>query len=482
MMIAIVIGGAILTGLLATLHPLLAIGFALAALVALVVIIWPDAPTLAVLFLIYTNAAVVAVQIHGVPIIIGAAVPLLLVIPLAYYMILRRQKLIINHVVLLMILFLAIQLFGAIFARRIDVALDKSITYVVEGLALYLLILNTVRTRRTLRLATWVLVIAGLLLGTLSVFQQATETYDNNYGGFAQVSEAAFRTGEVVLQGAIVQPRLAGPIGEQNRYAQSMLMLVPLALFLFMGERSKWLRVLAALSTVFIALGAVLTFSRGAAIGFVLLLIIIAFMRYIKIYQIVLVLLVLITVMLTVPQYRARLDSLQPLADLATGESGSGIAAADGSTKSRLTEMMAAGLVFIDYPVIGVGPGMYRYYYQEYAEEVGLRVFAGTRESHNLFLGIAAEHGALGLICFLLILYVTLRELSHARRHWLTTRPAFAFLATGFMLAVVSYMLTGIFIHFAYIRYFWLVMAMAGAVAYIARHEDEPMAGEGAHL
>jgi hypothetical protein len=32
----------------------------------------------------------------------------------------------------------------------------------------------------------------------------------------------------------------------------------------------------------------------------------------------------------------------------------------------------------------------------------------------------------------------------------------------------VTYLTTGIFLHFAFIRYFWLIMALAAAVIYIA--------------
>jgi len=36
------------------------------------------------------------------------------------------------------------------------------------------------------------------------------------------------------------------------------------------------------------------------------------------------------------------------------------------------------------------------------------------------------------------------------------------------MLAVAAYMTTGLFLHFSYIRYFWLMLALAGSAAYVA--------------
>jgi putative inorganic carbon (HCO3(-)) transporter len=458
-------------GAIAAQEPMLMIGLVLAVLLIVTTTVWPDVPTLAVIFILYTNAAVVAVQFHGVPFIIGASVPLLLIIPLANYAIFHRQKLIFHPLLLLLVLFLVVQMLGALLAVKLDAAISQLITYLTEGLGLYFLITNVVRTSEMLRRAIWILLLAGALLGGLSFYQQVTQTFDNDYGGFAQVSAAAFGTGEEKLLGKVEQLRLAGPIGEQNRYAQTMLMLVPLGLFRIWGERSLWRRILAGIATILIALGVLLTFSRGAAIAFGLMLVMMVAMGYIKPQQIFIVLLGLILLWQTVPQVAARLTSLEALSGLATGDNSTAIAEADGSTKSRLTEMAAAGLVFADHPLVGVGPGMFKYYYRDYAEVVGLRVLNANRQAHSLFPGLAAEHGLLGLLCFLGILFVTMRNLARTRKRWLRRRPELANVATGFMLAIFAYLTTGLFLHFGYARFFWLIMALAGVVSYVADSE-----------
>ena len=92
----------------------------------------------------------------------------------------------------------------------------------------------------------------------------------------------------------------------------------------------------------------------------------------------------------------------------------------------------------------------------------------GKRQPHILYLGIAAELGAPGLIVYLLIMFITLRNLARARRRCLLTNPRDANMATGFMLALAAYLTTRLFLHFAYIRYFWLMLALAGAAARVA--------------
>ncbi|MFQ5856329.1 MAG: O-antigen ligase family protein [Anaerolineae bacterium] len=468
-MLIIVLGMAVMIGMMVAQPPsILVIGAVSAVLLALAAMAWPDIATLAVIFIIYSNAAVVAVKFHGVPYIVGASVPVLLVIPLANYLIFRKQKLIINPALPLIIALLVIQLISALFSEHIDIAMEWLINFAIEGVALYFLINNLVRTPKMLRRAIWVLLGTGIIMGGLPLYQQVTGTFDNNYGGFAQTSVEPFGTGVENLQGEAGQFRLAGSLGEQNRHAQIMLMLVPLGLFRMWGERSRWLRALAAVATGLIIIGAALAFSRGAAVAFALLLMIMTFMRFIKPYQIAIGLLAGILLLQVMPQYGARLNTLQILSSVAADESA-GISEADTSTQSRVTEMLAAVLVFADHPLIGVGPGVFGQFYEESAKRVGIRVKLGrNRRAHSLLPGIAAETGVLGLFCFLAIVFVTLRDLILTRRRCMQSHPELANMAAGFMLAVISYLLTGIFLHFAFIRFFWLIMALAGAASYVA--------------
>jgi putative inorganic carbon (hco3(-)) transporter len=457
-------------GLIAVNQAALATSIGLGLLIILAIMAKPDLATLIVVFVLFTNAAVIAVQFHNVPSLVGASLPALLVFPLASLVIIRREKIIMSPILLPIFLFFAVQVAGTLFAKYLTEATNNLITFIAEGLGLFFLITNVVRTQRMLRQATWALLIGGAIIGALSFYQQLTHTYSNNYWGFAQVSNASFSTGQTTLDGNVQQWRMEGMIGEKNRYAQLMLMLVPLGMFRVFSEKQTGLRIAAGVATALIALGASMAFSRGAAVGFVLMLIIMVFMRYIKLYQIVVIILGLVLLLEAVPQYRARLTSLEGLTTMfSDGETNT--SAADGATLSRLTEMGAAGLVFLDHPVIGVGPGLFRYYYEEYAAQVGLRVQSTERSAHDLYLQVAAEHGLLGLLALLATLYITMRNLSRVRKRWMAENPELSNMATAYMLSIMTYLTTGIFLHFAFIRYFWLIMALAAAAIYIAEQQ-----------
>lgn len=470
-LLGILFSATILLGFTAAQTPVLAlVGVAMIPLLLAIVLV-PDAPTLVVIALLYSNAAVIAVQFHHMPRMLGNAVPGLLLIPLANYLVIRREKLVVTSALIPIVLFHLIQIFSILFTKDVGLAFQNWLDYLVEGLGLYFVITNAVRSQATLQRAIWVLLIVGGLIGGLSTYQLVTETYKNNYGGFAQVSNAAFGTGETTLYGEVLQPRLAGSIGENNRFAQTMLMLVPLGLFFIGGTRSYLLRGFIAILTVGSVLGVAVTFSRGAAVAFVFILIIMAFMRYIKAMHLALVLLGIVIFFIALPQYSVRILKFQAVIDAATSqEDSSPEAKVDSSLQGRANEVLTALLVFSDYPFFGVGPHMFPSYYRDYTKEAGFKSRNAEREAHNLYAGIAADNGLVGLICFLAIFAVTLRDLVLARRRLLQSNPMLAYLATGFVLALISYLVTGVGAHFTYIRFFWIIMALANSTVYIAQN------------
>ncbi len=450
-------------------NPVLAIAAVGATLLAISMAIRPDIAAFVVVGVIYSNAATIAVQFHGVPAFAALAVPILLVVPVGYELVVRKRPVVVTSAFPLIVVFLLVQILGTLFADDVQSAFTELTTFLVEGIGLYFLIINSIRSIDTLRWVVWILLAVGAILGALSFYQDATKTYTNDYGGFAQLSAAVINTG---TGPADTQPRLAGPIGEKNRYAQIMLMLVPLGLFWAVSARRRWPRFLALAAAAAISVGVALTFSRGAAVGFALVLVIMIAMGYIRPLQVLLVGIAAAALLIAVPTYGNRVGSLVDLTAILTGDSSG--AAADGAVLSRATEGIAALLVFADHPLIGVGPGRFPSYYRLYADDVGIRVLNADRQAHDLYLHIASETGILGLASFMGILGLTLRDLIRVRRRWLVSRPDVAAMATGLFLAVVTYMTTGLFLHLSYARYFWLVLAVAGAAAYLGLRLEEP--------
>jgi O-antigen ligase len=456
-LLAIAIG----IGAVAANQPVLALGSAIAGLAAAVVAVRPDAAALLVVGLIYSNAPVVMVSFHDLPVALAAAVPAILAAPLAYDLLVRRQPIVVTPALPWIVGYFVVEVLATIFARDIIGATSGLQTIAIEGIALYVLLTNTIRTPAILRGVVWTLLAVGAVVASISVYQYLTGTFGNNYFGFAQTESSV--TG---LTSTGVE-RLAGPIGEKNRYAQIMLMLVPIGFMAFVAERRWILRAAALVSAGLCAMAMALTFSRGAAVAAGVVLLAMVVLRYIRLRYLVAAVGIAAVVLVAVPQYADRVLTLGSVSALFSDEAvGS---SADNSLLSRATENLTAINVFADHPLVGVGPGQFSEYYRQYSDEIGLSVRAQDREAHNLYLGLAAEAGAIGLGAFLVAVVVSLVGLARARRAALATRPDLAALATGFLLSIVAYLASGVFLHLSYARYFWMMLALAGVAAIVVR-------------
>ena len=178
---------------------ILAVMVGLLGLVALA--LRPDIATLLVVGILYSNAAVVAVRVHNVPFTIAAGSTFVLAIPLGYYLLVRRQRLIIPPAVPWILGYLVVQLVSTMLSRDSALASQAVATFVAEGLLLYLLVVNSVRTEGMALAVVCVLLAVGAFLGALSLHQQLTGNFSNEYLGFAHVWRGPDRAGSRVSYG-----------------------------------------------------------------------------------------------------------------------------------------------------------------------------------------------------------------------------------------------------------------------------------------
>src|SRR5260221_7793309 len=108
-------------------------------------------------------------------------------VPLVHQLLIRKEQFIFDRGFVLMVVFFGALLASSLFARDGRLAEARVAGYLVEGLVPYFLLTHVIRDFSTLRRATWALLLAGSLMGGLTLFQRATHTEDKLYGGLAQM-------------------------------------------------------------------------------------------------------------------------------------------------------------------------------------------------------------------------------------------------------------------------------------------------------
>jgi O-antigen ligase len=126
---------------------------------------------------------------------------------------------------------------------------------------------------------------------------------------------------------------------------------------------------------------------------------------------------------------------------------------------TRLEAWNAAANLAADHPLLGIGPGNFRfYYYEATGNPPGTEILAVV---HDAYLDVAAELGFVAALAFLLYLGLSLTRLTEAIRAG-AGPPEFA---QAVRLSLVIAIVAALFISEQYFLPFWLLGALATALA-----------------
>lgn len=453
----------------------LALLLVVAIALGFVVLRWPEVGALLATAVVYLNLLPIAIRYHHVSPVFAAVVAALVVPALLKHWAIDRNGLVIDQPFLLMLVFLASLSVSSLFSRSIEVALPWVARYFAEGILLYLLFVNLIRSASSLRRYAWVVVLCGAFLASLTVYQEITGSYATTFGGLAARTTARETPlGEHVKhtqEGIRDTQRGQGADLDANRYAQILIVLLPLAWCLVRNEATMHGRVAAAICASLILGGVLLTYSRGAFVGLLGMFGLMAALRTITFRQLLITGAALaLLVALVSPGYFGRMETLRGIEGLLDQGSGSAVGP-DPVQQTRATIMLTAWRVFLDHPIIGVGPGEFAAIYViEYGAELYLMdVIDRHYFAHSLYLQLAAETGVIGLGVFMAIVGATLVRLAVAFRYVRTLDRSLADWTAALVVSISTYLVTAMFLHFGYQRYFWLLLALGGATVLLAR-------------
>ncbi len=262
------------------------------------------------------------------------------------------------------------------------------------------------------------------------------------YGAFAIVNGGAeFLTGP----GGFMQDR--------NGFALGLNMGLPLLVGVGLAERQIWLRSAGFAAAALSMLTILCTFSRGGllTLGVVGALLVWRTRRPI-LAGLVLSIAFAGFLFVTPPSVeRAYLNRASTITDFQE----------DDSARGRMRAWGVAWRVFLDHPVVGVGPRNFMVVYRRYDDA------EHTRVAHSSYFQLLAESGLPGLAIFLALIATTLLQLQRLA----TARgdPWVAVHARMLQVSIVAYSVGSLLLDMAYFDLFYHLVAMSVCLEVVAQ-------------
>jgi O-antigen ligase len=340
-----------------------------------------------------------------------------------------------------------------------------------KTLLLFGLVALLVQTRIDVRALLWALLLCAALLASLGLFQVSMESYTHEFGGLARVKYAH-------IVGTTFEPRIAGPLGDPNFFAQMLILVVPFGITLALQERWLWARIAAAASTLVVIAGIVFTYSRGGAVALALTLALalLPVARVLRLRRTVgIVLLGILLIAVLVPR-----DFVRRLTTLEQFLPSDNVLRVDTSFEERRLLTTSAWLIFVDHPLIGVGAGNYTQYFDEYVGRLSsevreYEVIDDVHYPHNLYLEIAAETGLAGLVSFGALIALAFATLyGSIRRSRAGGDPYATAVSHACSVALMGYLVSALFLHGHFQRSMWVVLALGVSLSMMTPRRAEP--------
>jgi O-antigen ligase len=253
--------------------------------------------------------------------------------------------------------------------------------------------------------------------------------------------------------------RLGVGLNEPNYYALALVLLLPLPFVFARGETVRWKRRFWMLGVGSLVLQLVLTGSRGAFLGLLVVAPYLCF-RLMKRPLVTLAggaagLLVLLMVVPNPMRDRLLASGLDPT----VRDTGVRV------SNERRMEVLEAGIrIFERNPWTGIGLGNFK---PMMAEEIDRGSIA-----HNTYIEVAAELGIPGLIAFLWMIACVFRSLWRSQR--LAARAGnrrLREMAVGMEVGLAGYLVTAVFLSAGYEKFFWLVIFLSIVTERLARRQ-----------
>jgi O-antigen ligase len=304
----------------------------------------------------------------------------------------------------------------------------------VRAVLIFIVIINVVRTPARLK---WMLVLSIATALVLSV--QAMDDY---------------RLGVNMIEGYRAAGRGTGLFGNTNDMALYLVTTLPISVAFFFGSKNAVMKGIHAACAALMIFGIVLSFSRGAFLGVLVVAVFFALKlgKRSKFEIVALLAAGAVAMIVLAPSgYGDRLLSiLMPGLD------------PNGSADARRGELFRSIYVALRHPLFGIGMGNYQ-----------PNMSYNNLVTHNSYTQVASEMGMIALGLYVMFIVAPLRKLGQIARQSLAAKQEsrFYYLALGLQASLIVFMVSSFFLS---VPYAWNVYYLVGyAVCFRRIYEAE---------
>lgn len=425
-----------------------------AVLFGVLIAIRPIAGVYILAAFVYLNLSDILQVGYGIQSINKVLVAVVFVSIVANRLVFQKKPFIFRRTELLMLLYCLILLFSVFVADDRSTAFTGAVD-IFKDFVIMLIIVQVCDNEQAWRSLLWTILLSATFVASLSCYQMLTKDFNNTFFGLANAPVHQ-------ITNNFDSNRLTGPLSDPNFYGQILLMVLPIGIYGVLTERRRWFWLIYLGASLAIMAATIFTYSRGSLIAMIIVGVLIVRERKLNPYKILAGGFVILAIIIPILP-AGYLDRALTLTDfLPQSGSATRTTQTDVSFQGRTSEMIIAVQMFLDHPLFGVGYLNYQFHYADYNVLLGLDPRTGQREAHDLYLEVLAETGIIGFLVFIALLIGIFAGIQRAKRQF---RNLQRLDLIGPMSAVeyslVSYLATSLFLHGAYVRYLWLLMAMA---------------------
>jgi O-antigen ligase len=351
---------------------------------------------------------------------------------------------------LLVVIVLALAAFAAGLAHaHLSANVLRHFAEIIMALALFWVVVNTVRTQSHLSWMVRVIIFAGFAAAFIGVVLYYLPT-NLTVRLLSALGRFNYPTGTDVIQYVEDDPslpmRAISTSVNPNLLGSLLILITSVTVLQLVAPKPVLPRRALWGMLPFMALCLYLTYSRGSLFGLAVGLFVVGVLRYRKL---LVLMAVVACVALLLPQTQAYIAHFIE-----------GIRGEDLATQMRFGEYKDAFTLISRYPWIGVG----------FAGTPDIDIYIGVS---NVYLMIAEQMGVIGLAIFLITMGVVFRSLWRAWRG--ARRTEYEPLLLGFMAAILGIMAGGMLDHYFFnldfphsVAMFWIYVGLAMATVRLA--------------